>query len=209
MKKPSTTSFAVLGLLALRPWGTYELATQVRRSLWWFWPRAERKLYDEPKHLVEAGFARATSQQTGNRSRTVYAITGTGREALQEWLDGPSVPPALEFEAMVRVFFADAGTLDQLRRTLEGVGVEARERIGQLQAMLEQNRESDAAFPTRLPINAIAMQFQLGHERHRAEWAEWALEQTAAWRSPTDPGEWDWERALRLSDGGPPRVGTQ
>src|SRR5688572_12907028 len=119
MKKPSTTSFAVLGLLALRPWGTYELATQVRRSLWWFWPRAERKLYDEPKHLVEAGFARATSQQTGNRSRTVYAITGTGREALQEWLDGPSVPPALEFEAMVRVFFADAGTLDQLRRTLE------------------------------------------------------------------------------------------
>ena len=48
----STTSYAILGLLALRPWTTYELAKQVQKSLGWFWPRAERKLYDEPKRLV-------------------------------------------------------------------------------------------------------------------------------------------------------------
>ena len=53
-KSLTTTSYAVLGLLALRPWTTYELAKQVQRSLDWFWPRAERKLYDEPKRLVAA-----------------------------------------------------------------------------------------------------------------------------------------------------------
>jgi len=40
----TTTSYAVLGLLSVCDWGTYELAKQVRRSLRWFWPRTERKL---------------------------------------------------------------------------------------------------------------------------------------------------------------------
>ncbi len=40
----TTTSHALLGLLAVRDWTTYELAKQVKRSLSWFWPRAERKL---------------------------------------------------------------------------------------------------------------------------------------------------------------------
>src|SRR6478735_8469709 len=122
MAKPLTsTSHALLGLLALRPWTTYELTKQVQRSLGWFWPRAERKLYDEPKHLVAAGLATATEQQTGRRKRTVYAITAAGRRALRTWLGEEPAPPALEFEAMVKVFFADSGTLSQLRATLDSV----------------------------------------------------------------------------------------
>ena len=63
----TTTSYAVLGLLAIRPWTTYELAKQVQRSLRWFWPRAERKLYDEPKRLAADGLATATREHTGKR----------------------------------------------------------------------------------------------------------------------------------------------
>ena len=61
----TTTSYALLGLLRLRSWTTYELAKQVQRGLGWFWPRAERKLYEEPKRLVDAGFATATEEHTG------------------------------------------------------------------------------------------------------------------------------------------------
>src|SRR3954463_15746262 len=94
----STTAQAVLGLLALQPWTTYELAKQVQRSLGWFWPRAERKLYDEPKRLVAAGLATSEKEMIGARPRTVYSITDAGRTALREWLDEPAVPPTLEFE---------------------------------------------------------------------------------------------------------------
>ena len=60
MAKPlTTTSYAILGLLRLRSWTPYELAKQVQKSLGWFWPRAERKLYDEPKNLVAHGLAKA------------------------------------------------------------------------------------------------------------------------------------------------------
>ena len=111
MARRTTTSYALLGLLALRSWTTYELAKQAQRSLNWFWPRAERKLYDEPKHLVEAGLATAHAESTGKRPRTVYAITRAGRRELAAWLDEPAAPRAGEFEAMVKVFFADAGDL--------------------------------------------------------------------------------------------------
>ncbi len=44
-RSPTTTSYAILGLLAIRPWATYDLAKLMRRSLQFFWPRAESNLY--------------------------------------------------------------------------------------------------------------------------------------------------------------------
>jgi PadR family transcriptional regulator AphA len=97
MPKRTTTSYALLGLLRLRPWTTYELAKQAQKSLNWFWPRAERKLYDEPKHLVAAGLATAKVEATGKRPRTVYAITRAGRTQLLATLD------RIEAEALDRI----------------------------------------------------------------------------------------------------------
>ena len=55
----TTTSYAILGLLAVKPWTTHELVQQVDRSLRRIWPRAQSKLYEEPKKLVAHGYARA------------------------------------------------------------------------------------------------------------------------------------------------------
>lgn len=63
---------------------------------------------------------------TGVRPRTVYAVTRQGRNALGRWLDEPPAPPTLEFEGMVKVFFADGGTLEQLRATLAEIANTAR-----------------------------------------------------------------------------------
>ena len=84
----TSTSYAVLGLLSIRPWSSYELTQQMDRSLGRFWPRAVSKLYEEPKKLVSHGLARSAVQQNGRRRRTVYTITAKGRRALAEWL-GP------------------------------------------------------------------------------------------------------------------------
>ena len=181
---PTTTGYALLGLLALRPWTTYELAQQVRRSLSWFWPRTERKLYDEPKRLVAAGFATAREEFTGRRRRTVYEITDAGRAALRAWLREPSAPPAFENEAMVRVFFADGGDLDALRATLAGMEEGARERLAELTAM----EEGEYPFPERRHISALAMRLQQDQERTTIAWAVRAREEVARWRATDAPG---------------------
>ena len=197
MAKPlTTTSYAILGLLRLRSWTSYELAKQVQKSLGWFWPRAERKLYDEPKNLVALGLATATDEHTGNRPRTVYAITPAGRKALRGWLGHTPEPPSLEFEGMVKVFFADGGTIEQLRETLDAIEAAARSRVAELRAMIEDARTPSYEFTARWPINALGLRFELDHEGQIATWAAWAREQVATWRSPSDAGDWDWEAAL-------------
>jgi PadR family transcriptional regulator AphA len=192
----STTSYALLGLLALRKWTTYELAKQVQRSIGWFWPRAERKLYEEPKRLVEERWAVATREMTGNRPRTVYDVTPAGRRALRRWLDQPPVPPTLEFEGMVKVFFADGGTLEQLRATLRAIAAEADTRLTDLDAKAIENARGDVPFPDRLHLNNLGLRFLVDHERTIGEWARWALEQTAQWTAATDPGTWDYRQVF-------------
>ena len=181
---PTTTGYALLGLLALRPWTTYELAQQVRRSLSWFWPRTERKLYDEPKRLVAAGLATAREEFTGRRKRTVYEITDAGRAALRAWLREPSAPPTFENEAMVRVFFADGGDVESLRATLAGMEEGARERLAELTAM----EEGEYPFPERRHISALAMRLQQDQERTTIAWATWARAEVARWRATDAPG---------------------
>ena len=66
-----TTAYAILGMLALRPWSAYELTQQMRRSLNYCLPTVESVLYHEPKRLVRHGLVSAKREAVGTRARTV------------------------------------------------------------------------------------------------------------------------------------------
>src|SRR5687767_1624209 len=118
-KSITTTSYAILGLLSVQPFTTYELAQQMDRALGSFWPRARSKIYEEPKKLVALGLARASAETVGQRPRTVYSITARGRRALEARVTEPGGAPSLEFEQLVQVFFAEIGSKANLLATLE------------------------------------------------------------------------------------------
>ena len=106
----TTTSYAILGLLAVKSWTTHELVQQVDRSLRRIWPRAASKLYEEPKKLVAHGYARASDDSVGRRPRTRYTITAKGRRALAAWLTEPETVRSFKCEQLVKIHFADSGT---------------------------------------------------------------------------------------------------
>jgi PadR family transcriptional regulator, regulatory protein AphA len=193
----TTTSYAILGLLSVRRWSTYELAKQVRRSLRWFWPRTERKIYDEPKRLVADGLATASRQYTGQRPRTVYGITEQGRAELRRWLDRPPATRSVEFEGMLKLFFADAGSLEQLTATLTAIEHDAANRLAELAEVNRQNLAGNNKFPQRLHLSVLALHLHVEQEIVVHNWARWALSQAAAWPSTRDPGTWDMIRAER------------
>ncbi len=181
MRDLTTTSFAVLALLATRSWTTYELARQMDRSLRWFWPRAASVLYTEPKKLVAHGLATASREFTGRRPRTVYAITPEGRRALSGWLDGPGAGPVLEFEALVQVAFADQGTREQLLRTLGAIRQQAEARRDEAGARAREYADTGGPFPERLPVIALTGRFLLEYTDLVARWAEWAEAEVRTW----------------------------
>lgn len=192
----TTTAYAILGLLAIQPWSTYELAQQMQRSLNWFWPRAERRLYDEPKRLVADGLATATEGYTGQRRRTVYEITEEGRAELADWLGHPPQPRSVEFEGMLKVFFADAGSRDALLTTLDEINEEARARLGQLDLMIDQALREGARFPERVHLQALALRHHVDAELAVMDWVDWARRQVTAWATSADPGPWAAEKDL-------------
>ena len=128
----TVSSYAVLWLLAIRPWTGYELTQQATRSLRFAWPKSERLLYTEPKKLVEHGLATAHKQAVGRRSRTVYTISDDGRTALTEWLATSPQPPALEAEALLRLLFAENGSTDDLMAALSAMSADAAEMYEQV-----------------------------------------------------------------------------
>jgi len=189
------TSFALLGLLSVRPWTTYELANQTKRSLRFFFPRAERHLYAEAKRLAEAGLAKSDTGFTGKRRSTTYAITPSGRRALRSWCRTTPAPPVLESEVLVRAFFADAGRTDDLLAALQSAGDDARSAQQELAAMAQTWLDGAAPFPERASMGALTMRFVADFHRLVEEWAEWAAGEVATWDAP-DGADWSGRSAV-------------
>jgi DNA-binding PadR family transcriptional regulator len=191
VQKLTTTSYLILGHLALRDWSTYELAQQLKRSTRHYWPRAESKIYEEPKKLVAHGLATATREHTGRRPRTVYKITPKGRDALGQWLQEPSQPPLVEFEGIIKVLFAENGTKPQLLATLRSIREQAEHTRDEHAALAQDLAQTGGPFPDRLHLNALVFQFMWDQTETIIRWAAWAERQVDNWpediTQPTGP----------------------
>jgi PadR family transcriptional regulator AphA len=156
MRTASTTSYALLGLLAVRSWTGYELTTQVQRSLRFAWPTSEASLYRDQQRLIERGWATVTVESVGDRTRKRYEITEAGRAALAQWLATDPAPPAFEVEAIARAWLADQGRPEDLIRSMQATAAAARATIDEMLPMLRSYLGDDAPFPERAHVNAIA-----------------------------------------------------
>lgn len=187
----TTTSYAILGLLALRPWSAYELAQQMQRSLRQFWPRAERKIYDEPKRLVRLGLARGTKESTGRRPRTLYQVTPAGRRALQRWMATDCAPPQFESEAILKVFLGDQGTKSDLLAAIASMLTEAEASMNLGAQRCQAYLETGGPFPERLHIIALMARFLAELADAYQRWAAWAMEEVETWPDTKDAAGWD------------------
>ena len=189
----TTTSYAILGLLAVKPWTTHELVRQVDRSLRRIWPRAQSKLYEEPKKLVAHGLARSADDPVGRRRRTRYTITPKGRRALAAWLSGPGDGPVLEFEALLKIHLADGGTkadvLANLAATRTWVLEQNEENLTTARAYLEGH----GAFPERAALNLLGGRFLTEFYLTVARWVEWASETVESWPDDVRDAPYDVE----------------
>ena len=181
VKDLTSTSYAVLGLLAIRPSSSYELATQVARGLRFTWPRAEGRIYDEPKLLVAHGYATAHQEHTGKRPRSVYTITPAGRQALETWLAAPGAALVFEYEALLKVTFAEHATKTELLANLETIRGHAAANLAIGRVMADDHLTNGPRFPERVPLNGLMWNFLWSLHGALHDWAEWALAEVAAW----------------------------
>jgi DNA-binding PadR family transcriptional regulator len=190
----TTTSYAILGLLALRDWTTYELAQQMGRGFRRFWSRAESNIYVEPKKLAKLGLAKARHEHVGRRRRTVYSITPKGLKALKQWTNEPSrAAPVLEAETLVKIFFNEhaskqalLGHIDAMREWVTEFNIEnitrARDYV-----------RDGGPFPDRLAQIILMGRFLVAIADGVTDWVTNAERIVASWPDDTTKADPDWE----------------
>jgi DNA-binding PadR family transcriptional regulator len=107
MKRPSQTSYVILGFLSTEPsLSGYDIRKAVQESVGHFWSESYGQIYPSLKRLVAEGFiVPSRPASTGKRKRQEYSITETGRASLRRWLALPFQhdPPRNEF--LLKLFF--------------------------------------------------------------------------------------------------------
>jgi len=115
----------------------------------------------------------------------VYTITAAGRAALRDWLAAPADGPVLEFEQLLKVFFADSGTTSAALATLAAAQDWARDRCQESLVIGERYAQGRGPFPERVAVLQLTSRFLTDFYRLVGDWAAWATEIVAGW--PDDP----------------------
>lgn len=181
----TTTSYGVLSVLAIRDHSTYDLTRQMRLSLHYLWPRAESNVYAEPKRLVAAGLAEAREEWNGGRRRMVYSITDAGRAALADWLASPSARQRYESEAVMKVFFAENGTKDDLLASIRAIREDALAIIAHFQHVADRYAAGEGEYPARFALSALVARLLGEQQAATARWAAWAERLVSEWQAPS------------------------
>ena len=187
-ERQGPATFAVLGLLAVKPWTGYELAQQAHRSLRYIWPTSEAHLYREQKRLVRLGWATAEQELVGRRPRTRYSITDDGRAALEAW--GATEPghPGFEVEGNVRLFFGDQLSVDALVSSMRLTSEKARERLDEMLGFVEDYLDNGGPFPHRLHVVSMVVEIVTGLLAVIEEEFAKAADEVSEWETTKDRG---------------------
>lgn len=177
----TTTSYAVLAQVAVRPWSTYELAQQRVRYFRYVWPRAESAIYREAKRLAELGLIVGRREFTGKRARTVYSITERGKQSLRDWLGTPVSPFSMDFEAMLRIFVLPLGTKDEIVGTLGQVRADARAMLQFAGEVKQEFLDGINVTQDQVYIRALAVDFFISLLNTVHDWVERSLDEIQSW----------------------------
>jgi len=182
MSTLTTTSYALLGQLAYRPWTAYELAKGMAWNFDYFWPRARSLVYAEVKRLADAGFVKGEMSFVGARSRTTYSITSEGMQALRQWLATPPTVFGLEMEALVRVWLAGFGRREDLLQTLAHTQAEAEKMLRVADEVRAAYLEGHAPGQSHVHVRALLVDFLSSYAQLARDWAARSQASVARWR---------------------------
>jgi len=163
----STTSYVVLGMIALRgPSTPYDLKRAVGHSVGYFWHFPHAQLYSEPDRLTDLGLLELITEPTGRRRKT-YSITTAGLDALRAWLAAPTNEHfQMRDIAELKLFFNEVGEPGDVPTLAAEQITQHRERIAVYEDMVERFGDDPAAQPRMITL-------ELGLEMEHAALRFW------------------------------------
>jgi PadR family transcriptional regulator AphA len=175
----TSTEFAVLGLLTLKPMSGYEMRQLVTQSIGHFWSESYGQIYPSLKRLVNGGLVTKKTDPSSKRDKHIYQITDEGRTQLDRWRAAAPKPQPTRNELLLKLFLNEDPAI-----ALEHVTNARLQAIDQLRQLgfLEEKLRSEHSDDSR----SFAGLATLEYDRYRAEavvrWADAVLAELAPQR---------------------------
>jgi DNA-binding PadR family transcriptional regulator len=174
--------YALLGLLADEPASGYDLTGKFDRALRRYaWHAQHSQIYPELNRLAADGLIEVVEQ--GPRGRRTYAITGSGRSELRQWLLNPPDEFVARNELVLRLFLLSTLDPGAARPVLQSMARHSAEEVQRLRDVIDK-ADAGATDRTPLPFGRLAAEFGLRSFQTLHDWATWALDHLEP--DPTD-----------------------
>ena len=160
----SSSKFAILGALSLKPASGYDIKRFVASSIGHFWNESYGSIYPILKKLAREKLIQAQKGPQNGRDRVVYAVTQPGEKALREWLSSPPRAEPFRSEILLKLFFARRAPVN-----VSVAQVQERQRVEERRlttyAQIEDELTRQHADHPELPYWLMT----LSYGRHRSE----------------------------------------
>jgi DNA-binding PadR family transcriptional regulator len=177
---PTTTEYAVLGLLAGGEASGYDLARSASRSIGYLWAPSRSQIYKVLPRLVAMGYAtsRAVEQQ-GRPDKQLYRITAKGQAELRSWVEEVDDEPAGGIGVfLLKLLFAWTAPQEAGLRQLDSYRALIVRRLTEFEELERGLGPSDAVHAQ------IALRHGIARARATLEWANEARRTLGEARMP-------------------------
>lgn len=182
--KSEATSFAILGMLSLRPMSGYDLKKAYEQGPAHFWTLNYGQIYPLLERLQRKGRVRGTRAK-GPRGKREYSLTPAGRSELDRWLALQPNQPTFRNEFLLKVFFSGKSP-EVVARHLQDFAREQGQILTQfdeVERWLHQRHASDSRLATWL----LTLDYGRAQSQSLLAWAERGLLRFASQPSTDAP----------------------
>lgn len=161
MKKTSS-KYAILGVLSIRPMSGYDIRKWILDSIGNFWSESYGQIYPMLDKLVqEKSVLQIDQEEKGKTDRKVYKLTAKGRRELKRWLQSEVAIKQNRNELLLKLFFGEEVPVETNIAHLEKFRVYHTELLRKYQTIEEEIADENAQ-----DSNAIYWLLTISYGKH-------------------------------------------
>ena len=162
-----------------------ELSKDFETSLGFFWQASHQQIYQELRKLAGKGWLNKREvSQSGKPNKIVYGLTLSGREALAQWVYGPTKAQAAKDELLLKLYNLSEDNTEHLAGEISGRREEMMKRLYLYEAIRRRHYDNPQDLPTRHKGVYLALASGIHQGEQFLTWCDEALALLAAVPAP-------------------------
>jgi len=153
-----------------------ELARDFEKSMGFFWQASHQQIYQELRKLAaKAWLNKREVNQSGKPNKIVYGLTLAGREALAQWVYGPTRVQPTKDELLLKLYNLNEDNVEHIIGEITARREEVMKRLYLYEAIRRRHYHEPASLPVRHKGVYLALESGIHQGEQFLAWCDESL----------------------------------